>query len=133
MQEDLGRLILRGGIGIVFILLGFDKFPHPADWLVYISPSLSQFLSQADWTAYAFLRVQGVIELILGLHLLVGFLARFAALGCSVLLALITYSLGWDHTGIRDWGLLICSIAIFFLGPGNWSADALIKGQKKHE
>ena len=129
MWKQAGLLILRLGVAVVFLSFGLGKLFHPADWILFVPSWLTGFLlHQKGLTVYVFLRVQGIIEIVIGVQLALGVLTRLTACAASLLLLLIVYSIGLDPIGIRDIGIFFSSIAIFILGPGEWSID---KGFKK--
>ena len=76
---------------------------------------------------YHFLWLQGLIESILGLHLLVGIFVRITACVALFVLGVIIGVVGFAPIGIRDMGLFFASLAILFLGAGEWSLDACLK------
>ena len=126
-RVDLVALLLRLGIGTVFLLFGFDKLPHPEKWIVFFPAHLKQsFLSP-----HTFLKLQGVFEFSLGLALILGFLTRAAGVVASCLLLLILFVLGWDPVAIRDAGLFATSLAIVLMGPGKWSIDFFLEKASK--
>ena len=123
MRNDLSLLCLRLGLGLVFLLFGFDKLPNPQNWIVFL-PAYFKFI---PLSAYQFLRLQGVIECLIGLHFFAGLFIRPIAFISACILAFIVYNLGFDQTGIRDTGLFFAALSLGFLGPGNWSLDAKLK------
>ncbi len=125
LAVNLGLLLLRSGIGIVFVVFGLDKLPHPTNWLMFIPSLVPQIIERiSGLTTYQFLRVQGIIEAILGLQLLFGILSRETALCCATFLSGIIYAIGFEQIGIRDLGLFFSSVAILCLGGGEWSIEA---------
>ena len=125
IRRNWGLLILRLGLGGVFLAFGADKLREPANWIVYLPSWMGQTIQNSGWlTVMQFLRCQGLIELALGLQLLLGCLAKWSAAGCSLMLIAIVAVIGFDQTGIRDSGLLSLALALTLLGPGDWSIDA---------
>lgn len=125
---DFGALILRTGLGIVFIAHGQLKvlvfgLPHAAE--VFISHGVP------GWTVYpvAFIEIAGGTLLILGLGtrlvapllLCIGFGAGWVHIGN-----------GWNYTSPPNGGweygmfLAVASAAITLLGPGSFTISSLI-------
>ena len=134
MNERIVRnsavLILRIGIGLVFLLFGIDKLRRPLNWVIYLPADMGQAIQNSGLVSVVqFLGIQGFIEAALGFHLIVGCLGRWTALGCSVLLMAIISVIGFGETGIRDVGLLSAALALTFLGPGDWSIDGWLNAK----
>ncbi len=120
-----GLLILRIGIGGVFLLFGIDKLQQPSSWIVYLPAQLGQLIQASGFlTVMQFLRIQGFVEAALGFQMLAGCMTRWSAAAASLALAAIIYCIGFDQIGIRDAGLLSAALAMAILGPGDWSVDA---------
>ena len=134
-RSNLAMLLLRIGIGTVFLLFGIDKLPHPANWLIYFPTSFARIVTGSGWlTVYRCLWLQGVVEAILGVQLLLGILTRGSAVGCALLLTGIICGLGPDQfwqISVRDIGLLFSAVAIACRGPGDWSVDAWLHRQRQ--
>lgn len=127
-MNSLSAFCLRIGLGVVFVIFGYDKLNTPTNWLLYVPPDLPRLLQEnVGATIYDLFRWQGVIELVIGAQLLVGFFTRFWAFVACLLLASIVTSLGFDPTGVRDFGLLFMALGLFFLGGGLWSIDSKLK------
>jgi uncharacterized membrane protein YphA (DoxX/SURF4 family) len=112
--QRFAQLSLRLGVGVVFLSFGLDKFRSEQ----------AQFASWADWVpgwfsmliggrVKGFIYVLGVIEVLVGLAFLTGYLLFWAALLSSVfLLATVLLSTSGlalgkiDQSTIRDIGLL---------------------------
>ena len=122
-KRSLSLFLLRSGVGIVFILFGIDKLPHPERWIAYFPHQLAV---PFFYSPYEFLRVQGILEVLVGTMLLTGFLTRVAAVIATSLLLAIVYLLMPDPIAIRDLGLFFSSAAIIIAGPGHWSLDKFL-------
>jgi uncharacterized membrane protein YphA (DoxX/SURF4 family) len=118
MQSEVlqryAQLILRLGLGAVFLIFGLDKFRSEE----------AQFASWADWVpgwfsmliggrVKGFIYVLGVFEVLVGLAFLIGYVLFWAALLSSLfLLATVLLSTSGpffgkvDQSTIRDIGLL---------------------------
>lgn len=111
MNEDVGKLLLRVGLGGVFVWFGVDKFFHPDLWINYI-PLWFPFAS------VSFIYVLGVVESLLGLLVLAGF--GLASLACALMLVPIMFSLGFNELFVRDFGLFCLALGIYFIGSGKY-------------
>lgn len=115
-------------MGVAFILHGWGKIQVPFGWMGPESPvpGLFQFLA-------AFSEFGGGIALILGL------LTRVAALGLGFTMAVATYThmviKGDPFVGRPSYELplvyLVISILFIVMGPGSYSADAKVFGERK--
>lgn len=118
--ERYARLILRLGLGVVFLVFGLDKFRTEE----------AQFASWADWIpgwfsvliggrVKAFLYALGAFEVMVGLAFLTGYVLYWAAsLSSLFLLATILLSTSGpffgkvDQSMIRDIGLLAGTLSL---------------------
>jgi putative oxidoreductase len=130
---NLGTLILRVGLGIVFIAHGQLKvfvfgLAHAAE--VFIGHGVP------GWTAYPV----AFIEIVGGIMLITGFGTRLV----SPLLFCIAFMAGWVHldngwnytsppNGGWEYGmfLAVASAAVALLGPGSHTLPNMITGFKK--
>ena len=124
-STDLGLLILRVGIGVMFLLHGLPKITGgPATWEGLAQSGLS-FLP-VGIVSIAFGLAATIAEFGGGLFLIVG---RYHRIACAALAATMavafTTKLG-DITSIMDFAyragwpleLFIVFVALFFTGPG---------------
>ena len=131
--SDLGALILRVGLGIVFIAHGHLKvfvftLPHTVE--VFIGHGVP------GWTAYpvAFIELVGGTMLILGLGTrLVSPLLFCVAFGAGW----VHIDNGWNYTSPPNGGweygmfLAVASAAVTLLGPGSFTLSRLIATLRK--
>ena len=131
--SDLGALILRVGLGIVFIAHGHLKvfvftLPHTVE--VFIGHGVP------GWTAYpvAFIELVGGTMLILGLGTrLVSPLLFCVAFGAGW----VHIDNGWNYTSPPNGGweygmfLAVASAAVTLLGPGSFTLSRLIARLRK--
>lgn len=118
-QRIIALLLLRLGLGGVFLVFGIDKFFHPAIWGAYIP---QWFPVHAAYFIY----ILGAFEAIIGICVLIGFKTRVIAGIAAVMLLGIIGSLGYSEITVRDAGLLMTAIAVVLLGAGELSLDAQI-------
>lgn len=121
LQKLRPEWFLRIGLGLMYVYSGYDILVHPTAWYWALRP-LPQFLqiiinNQIGINAY--LRVQGVGELILAFLFLAWFLPRwvpqFASALAALEMALILWFVGIDAVTFRDIGLLGAAIALLVI------------------
>lgn len=117
-------IFLRVGIGIVFFLFGIDKFFHVQNWMAYIPVWLPPYIPMS---LEMFMYIQGVVEAILGLFLIIGFWSRTSAFFCAAILLVITISMRYNELSIRDFGLFLGALALVFREQTKWSIDVWLK------
>jgi len=124
--SDLGQLVLRLAVGLVFVLHGWPKlrdFKNVSGWFESIGIRPGKF-----WTAVVIFT-----EFIGGIALAFGFLTQiFAALMVvNMLVAIIKVKLAKERKFVGnfelDFMLAAAALALVFLGPGRWSLDAFFK------
>jgi len=129
-SKDLGLLILRVGIGLMFICHGIPKLlGGPADW-ERVAQFALPFLS-AGYVAMAFGFAAMAAELAGGLLLAVGKYHRIACLALAVTMAVAFSTKLEGISGFNDFAakagwpleLLIVFAALFFTGPGRYVLD----------
>ncbi len=122
--DSWGLLVLRVFLGIIFIYHGLPKLSMPA--------SMAKGMG---WSSGSVVLL-GLVELLSGLALILGFYAEIGALlvGIVMLGALFHKMFKWnipfsamEKTGWEfDFILLGAAIAVLFLGAGSISLDAVI-------
>lgn len=117
-KNTIGLLLLRIGLGGVFLWFGIDKFIHPDIWVHYIPSWFPMLISVS-----IFVLLMGIVETLVGFMLLAGFYTRIAAVLAVLMLIPIMISLGYNEIGVRDFGLLLLAFGLAFLGPGELSID----------
>ncbi len=121
-QPDIALLILRIGLGIIFILHGLPKIKNPTGMkgMIGTLPSI----------------LAAIAEFFGGLGILFGFLTQIAALGPLVVMlgALYFHKFKWKDVFIGkekvgyEYPFILClvALALVFLGAGAYSVDAII-------
>ncbi|MBL9167117.1 MAG: c-type cytochrome [Verrucomicrobiales bacterium] len=136
LARTIAAVAMRTGLGMVFILFGSAKFSSPEDWFVYVPAWLGPLLIyhlQED-TPLRIFHLLGVFEVVIGLQLLLGFWQRASALAATAELSLIVGCVGFDHTGVRDLGLLLgvaIPLALQHSTNGTWTVDSWIMSRSQ--
>lgn len=142
--------ILRIGLGVVFFWFGLDKLLRPWYWEGWM-PSWMGSILPVSLTS--FLYIQGIVELMIGVLLIMGLFTRVASLIASLILGGIISTFVFNanvighftkfhidgdiffliltETLFRDLGLLAGAIALILLGGGAFSLDKR-RGREEH-
>lgn len=122
-NQDLGLLILRLAVGVIFIAHGWAKFSGMEDTIAFFAQ-----LGMPALFAYAV----AAIELVAGIALVVGIYTDLAALLIAgimvvalVYVKMVTFKLGLLGGYELDLILLAGALTIMFVGPGKHVAMKL--------
>ncbi len=111
--EKFAPLLLRLGMAFVFIYFGTSQLMHPEQWTTF----LPGWASNLPITAVKFVLLNGLIEVIGALLLIFGIWTRLVALLLALHLFGIAATVG-GSIGVRDVGLGIATLSLFFSGNG---------------
>ena len=125
--EKYSMFVIRIGLAIVFLLFGIDKFINPELWFGYV-PNFILQLTPLSLNLFIFLL--GILEAIIGLFLLLGFLTRITAIIAAILLLGVIFTVGYNEITVRDIGLLAMAISLIITKDNILSLDSLIKKRK---
>ena len=103
----------------VYLWFGVSQLINPTNFIGY----LPGFIFSSPY-ATAFVIGNGVFEVIAGGLLLSGKFTRIAALLLGLHLCGIAIELGYGDVAVRDFGLMLATMAIALHGPDNWCLDA---------
>jgi uncharacterized membrane protein YphA (DoxX/SURF4 family) len=112
--------VLRIGIALVFLWFGFTQLGNPEPWTQLIPESVTSMTGLEATTLVLF---NGAFEVVFGLCLLFGFFTHISALLLAFHMLSITFTVGYNAIGVRDFGLSMAAIALFLLGPHHFSVD----------
>ena len=113
-QHEWGLTILRLGLAVVFLWFGFSQLFDGVAWVSWV-PEWATALIPIPPAMIVLLN--GLLEVILGTLLAANILVRPIALLLTLHLALITFEIGATAIGVRDLGLTLATLALFFLTP----------------
>lgn len=130
IKKTITPLVLRLGLGVIFMLHGVQKVSAEHDWGAGWDTSGNFHASLQMLVAYS--------ELLGGIAVTIGFLTRLAALGISVIMvgaiATVHAQNGFylSNGGFEyNLALIIICLAIILLGPGPVSLDRLLFPPRK--
>lgn len=108
------RLILRCGLGLVFLIFGAGKF-RGDEWADTMRSM--EFFSYLPWSVDASIVAVGAIEVLTGIALIAGRYTRFfAGLAAAQLSAILILLYCYGIREVRDIGLLAMAWALFLDG-----------------
>ncbi|MFA6407350.1 MAG: DoxX family protein [Candidatus Paceibacterota bacterium] len=119
---------LRIGITVVYLWFGLQQLISPLMWVSYIPKSI---VALSPVSAQTLVYCNGAFEIVFGLALLFGFFTRVSAFLLAVHMLDITLVVGYNAIGVRDYGIAIATLAVFFFGPDLWSYDTFLKKPKE--
>jgi len=118
--------VLRIGLALVFLWFGTDQLMNNQAWTAYIPQSV---IDISNLSATTLVYVNGIFEIVFGTLLLLGLLTRFTAFVLALHMLDITYVVGFDSIGVRDFGLSIAAIAVWLYGADLLTLDRFIRGK----
>ncbi|MES2985525.1 MAG: DoxX family protein [Patescibacteria group bacterium] len=119
----LAPTILRIGISLVFLWFGYSQVSDQVQWVLYVPESI---VNLSKINAETLVLLNGIFEIVFGTALLLGFWTRTAALLLALHMFEIVYIVGFDATGVRDFGIAVAAVAVFLHGKDGFTLDALI-------
>ena len=130
--KNLAILILRLGIGFMFILHGWPKFiGGPEKWInlgEYGMNSIGIYFAPLFWGFMA-----AFAEFFGGIHLILGLFTRFFSLllFITMLVAMMTHISNGIMEASHAIESSIIFLSLFFMGAGKYSLDYIIFNKKK--
>lgn len=122
-------LLLRLGLGIIFFWFGFTKFTDLDFWMGFIPPWMESIL---PISVNSFLYIQGFIETLIGILLIIGLLVRLSAFVAALILITIILTLGFNDLALRDFGLLMMALSLTILGSGRLTIKSIFKKSQQN-
>lgn len=109
-------LVLRFGLAGVYLFFGFSQIFDGVSW-VGVVPAWAVSLSHLSPAMLVL--GNGVMEVVLGTLLALGYFVTPVAAILSIHLFVIASGFGFAATGIRDYGLALATAALAFLDRKN--------------
>ncbi len=113
-----GLFVIRVGLAGVLLWFGVQEIFAPEAWIGYV-PEWA--ITWSGVSAAAIVLLNGTLETIFGLLMLVGVFTRIVALIMGLHLILIAFSLGYNSIAVRDIGLAMAFLGIAVAGGGAFS------------
>ncbi len=107
-QNKIGLLVLRFGLVAVYVYFGISQLMDAGDWADMV-PSWAPAISGLSAVTVVYLN--GVFELVFAGLLALGLWVRPVSFILAIHLGLITYIVGWNSIGARDFGLTMATLA----------------------
>ncbi len=118
INAKYGFIILRITLAVVFLWFGVQQLYVPTEWAGFVPEFLGKVMSPA-----IFVLLNGVVEVLFGMLLLSGFYVRFVSFILAIHLFGIAISMGYTPIMVRDVGLSLATLAVFFFGADEWCLD----------
>ncbi|HVU06706.1 MAG TPA: DoxX family protein [Candidatus Paceibacterota bacterium] len=119
----LAPTILRIGMALVFLWFGSSQFIDTVAWTAYVPEWV---VSMSPVSVETLVHINGAIEIVFGTALLLGFFTRIAGFILALHMVHIATLVGYNATGVRDFGLAIAAIAVWLNGKDAWTLDAYL-------
>ena len=109
-SHSFGITLLRLTLAFVFLWFGFSQISDAAMWTSFVPDWATSFAS-----AGTLVLLNGLVEIVAGAALAFGILSRWVGLLLGIHLFIIATSLGLTAIGVRDIGLALATLSLFFL------------------
>lgn len=120
-MQKYSSTVLRIGIGLVILYFSSQQFMNPASWTSFL-PSWTNSLPISQ---IQFIYLNAWFELIFGILLIVGFYTRIVSAFLVLHMLGIVFSIGYNPTGMRDFGLFVALLSISLHEVNHLSVDKL--------
>src|SRR3989344_634349 len=119
-MRGLAPAIVRVGVSVVFIWFGYQQLIDASPWTILVP---SWVTSLSDINAINFIYFNGIFEVVFGVCLLLGLFTQIVGFLLALHMLHITYLVGYNDVGVRDFGLSLSTIAVFLHGADSWCVD----------
>lgn len=102
--------VLRFGLGVTFLVIGYLIWQDPAGWGGFIQPWAQAYLLRSVEET---MRATAVVDMVLGAMLVLGIKTWLASLVAALHLLIVLITVGFNDITVRDFGLMMASFAVF--------------------
>jgi uncharacterized membrane protein YphA (DoxX/SURF4 family) len=117
--ERYAKPVLRIGMGLVFLYFGYQQLTNTALWTGFVP----DFALAFGFAAEKIVLINSFFELSFGVLLLLGLFTRIVSFVLALHLFVISFSLGFNDLGVRDFGLAVATLVVFLNGIDDWCLD----------
>ncbi len=114
-SHDIGRSVLRLGLAAVFLWFGLSQLMDGVNWVSWV-PAWAPALLHLPPALIVL--ANGIFDTAMGALIAMNLFTRIAALFAAVHILFITFEVGFNELGVRDFGLSMATFALFFLEGG---------------
>jgi uncharacterized membrane protein YphA (DoxX/SURF4 family) len=122
MKRSYAPVLVRCGIGLVFLVFGIWQWIDPAAWYGYLPPSLP-----FGWAQNTAVLLNGTFDCMIGLLLILGLLTRVAAVLGALHVFGLALMLGVSDVSVRDAGIGIVLLGVALYGPDELCLDRKLR------
>lgn len=108
--EKYSKPLLRIAMSLIFLYFGFQQITNTLEWTGFV-PNM---MLSSGISASKLVIANAILELTLGALLLLGVFVQAVSLILALNLFFIAFSIGMNPLGIRDFGLAVATLTIFF-------------------
>jgi len=126
-MKRFSPVLVRTGLGLVLLWFGISQIVTPEMFLGYLPAYVTGF----GFDAGLMILLNGVLDALLGVLLLVGLFTRITAFVVLLHLVHIVFALGYNDIAVRDVGLSFMALAVLVYGPDMWSVDRRMPWSKE--
>ncbi|HWO07401.1 MAG TPA: DoxX family protein [Candidatus Paceibacterota bacterium] len=113
-HQEIGYHILRLGLAALFLWFGFSQLLDGVNWVSWV-PEWA--VNLVGLPPALIVLLNGAFEVVAGALIALNLFTRWAALLLALHLAVITFDIGLNAIGVRDFGLTMATLALVFLQP----------------
>ncbi len=116
-------VVVRVGLALVFVWFGVAQLTDTNSWTAFVPDFI---VNLSSMTAATIVHLNGAFEIIFGAALLLGFFTRFVSFFLALHMLDIMFTVGYNSIGVRDFGLAVGTIAIWFHGADVLTLDRFL-------